>query len=143
MKKETLIAVVLGIGLGVLVAVFMVIQSRQKQIAQTKTVGSIQITPTVQVKKNSPQEVFEITSPGDNAIVSKNTVTIQGKAAKNSLIVAQSPIKNLVFKNDKETFSFEFPLALGENFILITSYPADIKTSSREKELHIFYLDEK
>ncbi len=58
------------------------------------------------------------------------------------MIIIQSPIKDLVFKNDKEQFSTDFPLALGENVIRIGAYPQDKLLRSQEKELRIYYFSE-
>ncbi len=57
-------------------------------------------------------------------------------------MVIQSPIKNLVFKAEKDQFSVNFPLALGENIIRITIYPQDKKIPQQEKELRVYYLKE-
>lgn len=142
MKKETLIAIVLGIGLGIIVAVVLVVKSRQVQIQNAKTITApISITPTPLIK-NINIDVLEISDPQDGAIVNTDSVVLKGKVAKDSLVVIQSPIKTEVIKNAPEILSVRFPLAFGENVIRITVYPKEQQISVKEKELQVYYLDE-
>jgi len=69
-------------------------------------------------------------------------VVIKGKAAKDSLIVIQSPVQDIIIKNDKEEFSATMSLAIGENVIHISVYPKDQQGKGQEKELRVYYLDE-
>lgn len=142
MKKETVIAIFFGIIFGALVALVLLVKNKEFQFAKTKT-----IAPIEKIKKLSKKVVvnlksLEILEPQDGAIFNAETVRIKGKANKDSLIIIQSPIKDLVFKNEKEQFSIIFPLALGENVIKITAHPKDTSARSQETELHIYNLDE-
>jgi len=143
MKKETVVAIFLGIILGVIVALVIITQSRQQEISKAKpiTPGG-NITPTVAIV-NSEQQSLEISAPQDKSIVSTDSVTIKGRAYKDALIIIQSPVKDLALKNQKTEFSTDFPLALGENVIKIVVYPKDPSIRSQEKELRVYYLDEK
>jgi len=139
MKKETLFAVVFGIGLGVILAVFFIMQSKENQLTKTKLINNPSKTVTPKLKMVTAP-ILEISEPTDNLIVSSNSINIKGKANKNALIVINSPIKDLVFKNEKEEFKINFPLALGENIIQLTVYPDDKLGSSINKTLQIYYL---
>lgn len=142
MKKETVIAIMLGIGLGVVVAVTVVLKNRQAQIQQAKPITtSLNVTPSPLIK-NLNIEVLEITEPQNGNVVNANSIMIKGKVAKGSLVVIQSAIKNLVVKDAPEKLEVKFPLALGENIINIVAYPKDRQISSKEKKLQIYYLDE-
>ncbi len=142
MKKETSIAIVLGIALGIIVAVALVLKNRQVQIQNSRPITTVlSITPTP-IVKNINVEALEITEPQNNAIISSNSVSIKGKVAKDSLVVIQSPIRNVIVKNAPEDLNVNFPLALGENVIHITVYPKDPQLSVKEKELKIYYLNE-
>lgn len=141
MKKETIIAIFLGVVFGLLVAALMIFKTKETALEKTKTVTSNHITPTVSLKNTNLQNL-EISEPVDGALVNKKSITIKGRASKDSLFVVQSPIKDLVFKNEKEQFSFEFPLALGENVIKISVYPASSQLRTQEKDLRVYYLDE-
>ncbi len=140
MKKEIIIAIVFGVLLGLVVAVLMVLRVRQSG-EQNKIPTENQVTPKV-MTKNSQLQPLEITSPAANSITDKDTITIKGKALKDSLIVVESPIKDLAVKNSKEDFSISFPLSLGENIISITSYPKDAKLNLQSNTLRVYYLTE-
>lgn len=140
MKKEMIVAIVFGVLLGLIVAFLMVLRVRQSG-GQNKISTENQITPKV-MTKNSQLQPLEITSPSADSITDKNTITIKGKALKDSLIVVESPIKDLAVKNSKEDFSISFPLSLGENIILITAYPKNAKLNSQSNTLKVYYLTE-
>lgn len=142
MKKETPIAVFLGIFLGALLAIFIITKNREKQLEKTKTIApSITVTPK-SVNQTTTEKLLEISKPSDGDIVGKNSITISGTSAKDSLIIIQSPIKEVVKKNETGSFSIDFPLAFGENIIQITDYSKDAKTKVQEKTIKIYYLDE-
>ncbi|MBI4004696.1 hypothetical protein HY358_01005 [Candidatus Roizmanbacteria bacterium] len=142
MKKETLIAIVLGVGLGIVVAVFLVIKNRQAQIQKSKPITTTLAASPTAVTSNSNVEVLTLLEPQDGIIVKTNKTIIKGTVAKDSLVIIESPIKNIIVKNAPEKLDVEFPLALGENIIHITVYPKDPKIASKEKVLKVFYLDE-
>lgn len=141
MKKESVIAILFGIVLGGVVAFVIIAKNKQAQQEKAKTLTP-QITTTPAVSNFGSSQRLEVKTPRDKAIVDKNTVTIAGKVVKNSLIVIQSPIRETAFMSDKEEFSKEFPLSLGENVIRVTAYPKDAKLRSQERDLKIYFLDE-
>ncbi|KKQ24271.1 MAG: hypothetical protein US40_C0002G0102 [Candidatus Roizmanbacteria bacterium GW2011_GWC2_37_13] len=142
MKKETIIAIFLGIAFGGFLAFFLIVKNKEIQLNKNKIIAPTGLITQSAVKSNIVVTPLEITEPNDGAIFDKNSVEIKGKVSKNSLIVIQSPIKDLVFKNEKEDFSTDFPLALGENVIKIVVYPSDKQLRSQEKDLRIYYLEE-
>lgn len=142
MKKETMVAVLFGTIFGAIFATVLLVENKELQLKKAKT-----IAPTITVGQsannlNKGFQVLEITEPQDSTIVNSNTITIKGKAEKNSLIIIQSPNKESVFKIEKEQFAVDFPLAFGENIIKIAVYPADSQARFGNKELKIYYLDE-
>ena len=142
MKKETVIAIMLGIAFGVVVAVVMVVKTKDQQIDKVKPMNStLHITPTISVN-NTQFQPLQITAPETGVIVDKNSVLITGKASKDALLVIQSPIKTMVMKITSESFSADFPLAFGENVITVSEYQKDTQAVAQEKELKIYYLDE-
>ena len=142
MKKETLIAIFFGFLLGGVLAVIIIARNKEKQLEKTKTITSTtKITP-VSSAANTNLQTLEIEEPADGVIFSKNSVKIRGKSEKESLIVIQSPIKDLVFKNKEREFTVDFPLALGENVIKISAYPKDVQLKVKEKDLKVYYFDE-
>lgn len=141
MKKEAIIAIVFGIVLGSILAVFLIAKNKERLLEKNKTITPLEKEQASQAK-NEGSVQLEITEPGDKSIVYKNSVTIKGSFTKNSLIIIQSPIKDVVFKNDKEQFSVDYPLVLGENVIRIGAYPQDKQLRSQEKEMRIYYFSQ-
>ncbi|KKQ02218.1 MAG: hypothetical protein US11_C0001G0177 [Candidatus Roizmanbacteria bacterium GW2011_GWA2_36_23] len=140
MKKETLTAVIFGIILGSLLGFFLIVKSKARSLKNTKTFSpKISITPSAK-SMNSEFQFLEIEQPESGTITDKNTIKVKGKAPKSSLIVIQTQIKELIIKNDKGEFSFDIPLALGENIIHISMYPKDAQIRSQEKELKVYNL---
>lgn len=142
MKRETIIAIVFGIILGGILAVVIITKNKQNQISKNKAVAPIsKITPSVAFKTNSQN--LDISEPISGVIVYNNSITIKGKADKGATIFLQSALKDQVYKNEKTDFEIKFPLAFGENTIKITVYPQDSQLKIQEKELKVYYLEEK
>ncbi len=140
MKKEVLIAIICGIGLGLIVAFVMVRKIHEMEIdkgAQIKTnSGKMLISTTSQNAQN-----LEITEPSTDAVVDQNSISIKGKAQKGSFLVFQSAAKDIVSKLDgKSEFAVKFPLIIGENIISITMYPQDKTVRTQEKAIKVYYL---
>lgn len=141
MKKETSIAVFLGILLGVIFGVFLIFKNKQSQLDKTKAITpKNKITPTIVLNNNNLNEFFKLEKPSDGIITDNDEIVIQGKASKGTTIIIQSPSSQLVNKTENESFKIEFPLALGENVISITAYPKDIQSRPVEKQVKIYYL---
>lgn len=141
MKKEAIIAIVFGIVLGSILAVFLIAKNKERLLDKSKSISPLEKgTQSSQASGNIQQ--LGITEPGDKTIVYKNTITIKGTFTKNSLIIIQSPIKDTVIKNGSEQFSTDFPLALGENVIRIGAYPKDKQLRSQEKEIRVYYFSQ-
>lgn len=142
MKKETIFAIILGVFLGGVLSIVIISKNKQIQLERNKTIAP---TEKAMIPKVSPPINFhslEILKPEDRIIVDKNEISIVGKTTKESLVVIQSPIKDIVLKTDQDQFSVNFPLVLGENVIKIVSYPKDKKLRQQEKELRVYYLKE-
>lgn len=142
MKKETIAAIIFGILLGSVLGIFLIAKNKKDQLEKTKD-----IIPKSEINQTSKQvplniQVLEIKEPQDREIVYKNSISIKGNSAKNSLIVIQSPIKDLVIMNDKQSFNTDFPLALGENVIRVSVYPKDKQLRTQEKEIRVYYFTE-
>lgn len=137
MKKETILAIILGLILGSAFALILITNIKENG-SKKKKIASPTQAPTIKptVMKIEP---FTIIEPPPNYLTNKETVILKGKAEKNSLIVIQSPTSEKVFKTTKNDFSLEFPLSLGENLIRITNYQ---KNNTEEKLLKVYYLKE-
>lgn len=141
MNRETIFAIVFGILLGVGVGFFVLFQTNREDKA--KVIPVTQETQKKQVAKTpatTTQTILKITQPENASVVTKKSITIKGKAAKNSLIVVQSAASRDVIKTDTEDFSIPFTLALGENVINISAYSGS--SSPQEATLQIYYVEE-
>ncbi|MCX6732823.1 MAG: hypothetical protein NTV98_04765 [Candidatus Roizmanbacteria bacterium] len=141
MKKETSIAVGMGIVFG-LVFSFLVISNTQKnQSVSQKT--PTQKTRPVTTEQQTILQPITISEPNDGAIIANPSVTIKGKTDKNSFVVVQTQAKDFSFTTKTELFEYSVPLTLGENVIHITAYPKGSNGKVQEKELHVYYLNSK
>ncbi|MFA5769930.1 MAG: hypothetical protein WC894_00355 [Patescibacteria group bacterium] len=141
MKKETLIAVFLGLLFGGIVAVFISLKSKEIELSTNKVIAPPKENVSVPNLTGIKMESLELSEPANNAIFEKNTIHFKGTAAKDSLIIIQSPIKDLVVKNIQGKFDLEFPLALGENSIKMVVYPKEKQFRPQEKFIKIYYID--
>jgi len=137
MKKETVIAIILGVILGIIIALALTFTTK-KQVMKQKKIITPKVTPSLPPLQPEIQ-TLEIIQPSNNHITNKDSVLIKGRTGKKSLIVAQSPTSEKVIQTKEKDFSLEFPLSLGENLIKITSYG---NKNIDEKTLKVYYLKE-
>ncbi|PIP63232.1 hypothetical protein CO165_04300 [Candidatus Roizmanbacteria bacterium CG_4_9_14_3_um_filter_33_18] len=141
MKKETIIAIFLGLLFGGVVAVFISLKSKDIELSTNKVIAPSKekiLSPNL---TGTEIQTLELSEPVNNAIFEKDIIRFKGTAAKNSLIIIQSPIKDLVVKNIQGKFNLEFPLALGENSIKIVVYPKEKQFKPQEKFIKVYYID--
>ncbi|MBI1862773.1 hypothetical protein HYS00_01495 [Candidatus Microgenomates bacterium] len=138
MKKEVGLAIFFGVGLGLFVAFLMVFQIRKIQPKD----GMVTPSPQIKVKEERPESTLQITEPKNDTITSKKTINVSGSAIKDSLVVVQSPLDESIVKATKDSFSVPFTLALGENVIQVTVYPATSSARIQQKTVTVYYLDE-
>ena len=96
MKKETILATVFGVLLGLIVAVILILVLRpsgKERIERTKS------TLTPKISRNSNLMPLEIKEPSDRKISEDNTIKITGKAKKGSLIIIESAVSQEVLIN--------------------------------------------
>lgn len=143
MKKETIIAISLGVLAGLGVAVVMLEKAHEHQMVNTHTITTAsQLTPKATTKETQPESI-DLQEPENGSISTERSVTIKGKSKTGSLMVIESPIKVIFQKLSQDTFSVpNFPLAIGENTIRVSVYSKDSQGAPQEKELKIYYLDE-
>lgn len=141
MKKETLIAIFLGLLFGGVVAILISLKSKEIELSTNKVIAPPKENISLPNSNGLEIRSLELTEPADNTIVEKDTIRFKGAASKDSLIVIQSPIKDLAYKNINEKFDLEFPLALGENSIKIVVYPKEKQFRPQEKFIKVYFID--
>ena len=130
MRKEAIIAILLGVGLG-LVFTFGVYTANQA-VKDKKTEQTVQVVETS--PSPSPQAGFTIDSPENNIVVDKDEIEISGETQPEAVIVAYSEEKEIFSQADEDgKFSFDFPLVSGSNTIVITS----INDEDEQEEMSI------
>ena len=141
MKKEVLIAIIIGFGLG-LVITFGIWSANKalKQSTQQQSDQSSQIenqttptpTPTAEILS------LNISSPQDNSIVDKDTLTIKGATLPRSVVVILFDKGEKILETDSDgQFSTDISLTGGENEITIKAY--DKNGNDTEKKLTVVY----
>ena len=141
MKKETVAAIVFGVVLGVGGATLIIGKAKQIENQKTRQIKPTKDAISKPLDTDRRSQTFEVSLPKNKSLTDKAATVIKGKASRGSLLVIQSPIKDLVVNLEKESFSVDFPLALGENVIALTLYPKDQQLSIQKKELKIYYLE--
>ncbi len=142
MKRESIIAILLGVFLGIGVG-SVVLSQTNKDVKQAIETTTSELKENVKPNRTQEKNVsFSISSPSEGATVSKNSVTITGKGTKDSLLVILSSSGTKIVKLAKDEFSTDLALALGENSIDVTYYPAGGGSDYIEKELSVYYLPE-
>jgi hypothetical protein len=123
------------------VAFFISLKSKEIELSTNKVIAPPKEKVSSANSNGIEMQPLELSEPADNAIFDKDIIRFKGTAAKDSLIVIQSPIKDLVVKNTQEKFDLEFPLALGENSIKIVVYPKEKQFRPQEKFIKVYFID--
>ena len=140
MKRETLIAIGVGILFGCGVAVVVLFQTDKNEEAKVIPVERDDATKTQPKQVVTTKKQLTVETPLDRALIQKKTVIIKGTAEKNSLLMIQSPTAEQVVSSADGSFSAEFPLSLGENIINISVYAGS--SAPQEQTLRVYYLSE-
>jgi len=138
-----MVAVFFGLLFGSIVAVFISFKSKDIELAKNKVIAPPKEKTSFPNTSVIEQQPLVLNEPADRTIVENSVIRLKGSAAKNSLIVIQSPIKELIINNKLEKFDLEFPLALGENSIKIVVYPKEKQFRPQEKFMKIYFIDSK
>lgn len=137
MKKETVFAILLGIGAGVLIALW-VIRGSQSSSKGENLASDESITPSISIS-TSQEEPLLISKPDDGFLSTTDTVEIVGSSKKGSLIVVQSPVQEVTQTSKANNFNIKIKLMEGSNNIVVTSYN---EKSVENQSLTIYYVQE-
>lgn len=138
MRKEVLVAILIGIILGSAVA-FGIWRANLALLPKKEAVQTEQQPgPSLDEQKTSS---LIITQPENNTIVSQDKVTIKGAASPNSTVIILTNLKDYVAETDKDgAFEQEVELEGGPNEILVTSY--DEASNETSQTLTLVYSTE-
>lgn len=134
MRKEVIIAILLGLSLGLVVT--FGIWTANQAVKEKKTEQTVQVVQTS--PSPSPRAELVISSPENNIVVDKNKIEIAGRTASESVIAIFSEEYEAFTQADEEGFfSTTLPLAKGSNKITVTSI--DKLDQEEEENLMIVY----
>jgi len=130
MKKEVLLAIIIGFGLG-LVITFGVWKANKalKEVAQKQELPPSQVQEEEKITSPTPfptQLSLVITSPEDNSIINKEKINISGKTSSEATVVITYEEGEKVIQTDENgNFSTEITLVGGANEITVSAYDED------------------
>lgn len=134
MRKEVLIAIVIGATLGLAVA-FGIWQANRSLGPKPQTTPS----PTPQVIEEKSELI--VTSPEDGAVVSEDKVLVRGAASPNATIVILYNQGEIIAQAQADgSFEQELELSGGANELRVVAY--DAEGNKEEKTIAVVYSTE-
>ena len=128
MKKEVLIAVIVGFSLG-LVITFGIYRA-QKSI---KDRSAEQTTEEAESQPDTTRHQLTITQPEDDSIVAEDEVTVSGITSKNATVAVVSSDDEAAIQADEfGNFSVTVEISSGANTISVVSYDENGNSSATE-----------
>lgn len=139
MKKEILIAIIIGFILGLVITfgIWTANKSLQES-SQTQTTGNNESQPIVTETVEEGQISLVISSPENNALVNQEKIEIVGQTVAQATVIILYEEGEEVFQADeKGEFSQEITLVGGANEIKITVF--DEEGNEANKALNLVY----
>lgn len=134
MRKEVLVAIILGVGLGALVAFGIwranLAFSPKKEAMETP---GIETSATPEPMQNTD---LIITQPEESSVVNTDKVTIKGSATPRSTVVVITAVDQSISEADQDgSFQQDVTLDSGPNEVKIVSYDPSGNESSQTLNL--------
>jgi hypothetical protein len=140
MKKEVIIAIVLGFALGLVITFGIWTANRAiQEKAKTPTPPTNAPTPQEETPTpTTPELPLTISEPADNTISSKEKITLSGSTSPEAIVVIFDEENEKIIEADKEgQFESEITLTGGPNRITIKAF--DDSGNEAEASLNIIY----
>jgi hypothetical protein len=140
MRREVIIAIILGVGLGVAVA-FGVWRANIALSSKSSQANSL-----AQVNQNSQGDIpnssdLLVSSPEDNSITSTESVIIKGSAVPKAIVVISSNVDNEIVQADTSgSFEKQITVDGGPNQIVVKSY--DEQGNESQQKITVVYSTE-
>lgn len=130
MKKEIIIAILLGLSLGLFITYGLYRSRNAGNNDQSQNIGNnLTATPTTEILST-----LVLHSPEDESIVSEPTVTIAGDTEPSNFVVILVNEKETITTADESgAFSISAQLETGSNVIVVYSLDEDGKTTIEER----------
>lgn len=144
MRKEVIVAILLGFAIGLLV-IFGIITAqtamKQYQAGSTQPTN-LTTTPAATGEKNESslpvKHAVSVTDPGDGHVVSADQIVVSGKTTPKSKVVVSGEVDDVIVESDDAgLFSEKLGLVSGENEIAVVSFAPSLERA--EASLTIVY----
>jgi len=125
MKKEIIIAIVIGFALGLLITFGIwtankAIKNKPTPTEETELITPIEPTPT------ATEFSLTIISPEDDSLINTNKVELKGSTVANAVIViAEEKGEKIIEADGEGSFATEISLIAGTNEIKITAFNSE------------------
>lgn len=138
MKKEVIIAIIIGITIGTIIT--LGVHIAQKSLAENSIPPTNPTTPSITISPSQAVHNLIITSPNNDSVTEQSEIEIIGNTSPNSLLSVISDTHQAVGSADIEgNFELSFTLSSGANQIIIKSFDQNGQEASQEIE--VIYLD--
>lgn len=138
MKKEVIIAIIIGITIGTIIT--LGVHIAQKSLAENNIPPTNPTTPSITISPSQAVHNLIITSPNNDSVTEQSEIEIIGNTSPNSLLSVISDTHQAVGSADIEgNFELSFTLSSGANQIIIKSFDQNGQEASQEIE--VIYLD--
>jgi hypothetical protein len=121
MKKEVIIAIIIGIGIGLVIT--FGIKTAQESLSKELQNPQPELTVNTPEVIEAPVHQIEITSPKNNSVIEKNTVSVSGTSTPFSMIgLISTTDQNATMADNQGNFSLMASLTAGVNILTLSSY---------------------
>lgn len=130
MKKEVLIAIIIGFGIGLIITYGIY----TAQTAIKNRTGTVQNTTTdSEINQKTQEHTVHIVSPETETVSSEEEITLSGTTTPDSYIVILTSAEEYITRADQTgSFAKEITLEAGANFVTVTSIsPNNIKATAQ------------
>lgn len=149
MKKESIVAILIGFGLG-LTAALAILVLPQKVTNLTLNIPFVTQRDKVPVRVDQDSSVPTITptleglaisEPEDRLITQKNSISIRGTAAPNTIVVLLTTNNTDATTTDNDgKYEFKVELLEGRNDLQIAVYPEG--KDPQTKSIRVYHMEE-
>ncbi len=145
MKKEVILAIVIGFALGLVIT--FGIWTANKSLKALPTSKQASPTPEIVVATPTTSDTstaisLSLTTPADESLVNSNKVTVSGKTlAGATIVIIDEDNQQIITADDQGNFSKEVNLIAGYNEIRITAY--DKNGNKAEQSVVVTYTSAK
>jgi len=125
MKKEIIIAVVIGFILGLIITfgVYTANKALKEQKEPTPSLPPVEQEATPQP---SPTTILEISEPENNIVTRADEITVSGRTnSKTPVAVIAEEFQGFAYSDNEGVFSIDVPLVSGANEIRVVAVPKE------------------